>query len=459
MNSATRQLVKKVSQKKLGITFPQICNSILGIPNDCAPVALQKILFNPDYCPGTFIISERKLLPNFLSNHDRLPFHDWVTSIVNEHILQLKSLKKHPLSVKRELKCLQESDLAEGVINVLEDAYSSGKKFCDVIYNQEFDDIFRRIEAGFLVGDPEYAFNVYTLMKNTGRKIALWIINHLEKDDLSVNKLLTISCLSGLIGLDYKTSATAASPINLKNIIRIPLSSLKKSDYVNALAQLHTKGQHAPAIDDRLTFLDMVLNEKSSLHISFILDDYIESIFDLKLVEALLQSNPAISISLIPRKDCYGNDISYKECIELINLPLFNYLSRLFASDEKRITIIEDGPRLGCFNGRKMSTTVAKTLGNSDILYVKGARNYEMIQGIKKPTFYSFSVCREISESVTGIPADSGAPVFIYQPSGQRTFEGFRERNAGIAIGTSEYGLAKLTAKEFQLMRTRREKR
>ncbi|MFH1505270.1 MAG: hypothetical protein ABIH08_07820 [Candidatus Omnitrophota bacterium] len=69
------------------------------------------------------------------------------------------------------------------------------------------------------------------------------------------------------------------------------------------------------------------------------------------------------------------------------------------------------------------------------VLLVKGARSYEMIPGINKIAYFLFAVCREISESVTGVDAKTGLPVCIRQEPGLPSFQGFRQRH------TREYPL------------------
>ena len=110
----------------------------------------------------------------------------------------------------------------------------------------------------------------------------------------------------------------------------------------------------------------------------------------------------------------------------LLDKPVFRALKMQISHG--RLEICADGPRLGTVNGLKISQSVADRLKRCDAVFVKGARAYEMLQGIGKLAYFGFAVCREISEAVTGIDAETGALVFIRQQPYQRTFSGFRDR-------------------------------
>jgi hypothetical protein len=378
-------------------------------------------LFSNEYQPGTFLISERKTIPDFLSARERVPFSQWVYGIVSEHLKQLRNAPDLPGDIRSRTKQVDESRLQQSVLDAFEDTLPGGQRLCEMVWNQEYDDVFRRLESGFIFGDPDSQFDVYSRLNKAGKRLALWILRQLANDPLQIPDLITLCILSGLIGLNHKTSAAAASPINPDRIIPISLDS-NPEEYPPILAQLKDRMRQTPAIDNRLQFLDMVLDSSSPRTLAFLLDDYIESLFDLKLAETLLEHNPCLSVQVISRSCICGNDFSYNDCLNLLNLPEYAYLAHTYRSQTPRLLIIPDGPRIGGLNGNKISRSVGKALLKSDFLYVKGARNYEMMQGIRREAFYGFSVCREVSELLTGIPSCSGSPVFIHQPAGCKSF-------------------------------------
>ncbi|MCK4731921.1 MAG: hypothetical protein KAT65_05620 [Methanophagales archaeon] len=75
-----------------------------------------------------------------------------------------------------------------------------------------------------------------------------------------------------------------------------------------------------------------------------------------------------------------------------------------------------------------MSKEVAALIENSNTIFVKGARSYEMLQGIKKTAYFAFVVCREFREAVTGLDARNLPLVLIRQGSGECSFRNFKYR-------------------------------
>jgi uncharacterized protein with ATP-grasp and redox domains len=239
--------------------------------------------------------------------------------------------------------------------------------------------------------------------------------------------VLKISITSGLLGLNQKTSASATSKIFRKNIIPIQKGVGIDEQMKRIKRKLTNKANEKMAIDCWLEYKRDNLEKKGG-SIVFFTDDYIEMIFDLKFIEMQLHFNNNLVIHLVPRFQRYGNDASYVDVINILEEPIFKDL-RAFIG-EGRLQIIRNGPRSGTVNGLSISQQVADILKESDCVVVKGARAYEMLQGIQKVSYFGFAVCREISEAVTGIDAEQGKLVFIRQNIGERSFDGFRNRRS-----------------------------
>lgn len=105
---------------------------------------------------------------------------------------------------------------------------------------------------------------------------------------------------------------------------------------------------------------------------------------------------------------------------------MFKNLNEL--KNSGRFTISKNGPTQGTVNGKKISKEVASLIENSNAVFVKGARSYEMLQGIKKTAYFAFTVCREFSEAVTGLDARNLPLVLIRQRSGECSFCNFKYR-------------------------------
>ena len=72
-----------------------------------------------------------------------------------------------------------------------------------------------------------------------------------------------------------------------------------------------------------------------------------------------------------------------------------------------------DGPIIGGCNLKKLSRNILDAIQKSQLLDIRGARNYEMLQGLNKDVYFGFIVCREISESLTGLFSSKTFLLFI----------------------------------------------
>jgi hypothetical protein len=84
---------------------------------------------------------------------------------------------------------------------------------------------------------------------------------------------------------------------------------------------------------------------------------------------------------------------------------------------------------MGTVNIRKLSREVVHEVETADIVYVKGCRAHEMLQGgINSVTYTSFVVTREFTESETGLDARRAPIVFFRSNPGEYAFWGFKGR-------------------------------
>ncbi len=427
----------------------EVIKDILAIPEDVADQDDIIELFRDEYIPGTFMISERKNRPQFILSEDNLEYTTWVKKEVGMDLESIKHIKGLDVNIKKEIDVNFEK-IQNEVVSILELQLSDGNKLKDVIAHQEYPDVFRRIISMLLTKDPETVFNTYEDLKKIGKIIACDIIKRWG-DKKSLYDYLKASLASGLIGLDMKRYATAVSKIYDNSIIPLKYgdSFPEKIFYVKKM--LENKIGKEMGIDFWLEYKREVLDTGREIYIASFTDDFIETIFQMKFFEKQLEYNSKLTIHVIPRYSCYGNDISYQEVLELLNERIFYNLKRLYNSG--RFLVCRNGPKMGVVNGNKISSEVASILKKSDIVEVKGARSYESLQGIRKITYFGFAVCREISESITGINAELGQLVFIRQDPGMRSFEDFRYRayrKCSLPLGRS-YGLAKMTAKEYSI--------
>ena len=426
----------------------KVIKDILAIPEDVADQDEIIELFGDEYIPGTFMISERKSRPQFILPEDNLEYITWVKNEVGMDLESIKQIKGLEVNIKKKID-ENFGKIQNDVISILELQLGDGNKLKDVITHQEYPDIFRRIIAMLLTGDPETVFNTDEDSKKIGKIIACDIINRWDSNKRSLYDYLKASLASGLIGLDMKRHATAVSKIYDNSIIPLRYGDTFSEKMFYVKKMLEKKMSEDMGIDFWLEYKREVLDSGREIYLASFTDDFIETIFQMKFFEKQLEYNPKLTIHVIPRYSCYGNDISYREVLELLNEQIFSNLKIFYNSG--RFLVCRNGPKMGVVNGNKLSSEVASILKKSDFVEVKGARSYESLQGIRKITYFGFAVCREISESITDINAELGQLVFIRQDPGIRSFEDFRYRTYRKCSSPSgrSYGLAKMTAKEY----------
>ena len=227
--------------------------------------------------------------------------------------------------------------------------------------------------------------------------------------------------LAGLVGLDQKDTASATSHIVRTRIIPIgPVDSPCSFEEIREDFMLRVTSDRW-GINCWPDFESEVLECRRNLAVAWLTDDFLETVFDLDVGQWLLRQYPHLSLWLIPRWSQYGNDASYQDVMHLLKQPEFSFLQ-----SSKRFRVCDDGPRLGTVDPRAISPRMAEWLLRADCLVAKGARTYEMMQGIRKLTYFAFAVCREISEAVTGLDSSLALPVFIRQAPGGHSFRDFR---------------------------------
>lgn len=390
---------------------------ILGFPRDSASPADLMGLFENDYFPGTFSIGEIDQNPGFLCGETSIGYEPWVRREVQRELDAMKRVEGLDACTAKG------SHIEDDILELLSYRFEDDRRLCDMIALQEYTDVFRRLILALLLGETEWEINTYKELNELGGAIALAIVA--ELDEKPLHELLKMSLAAGLIGLNLKTSAAATSQIHTPGIIPLDLCKSPGEQIGRVFRRLCDKAQEGIALDYWQSYEDQLLGAQSKTLVVFT-DDYIETIFDLKFVERQLNHNPNLAVLLIPRAGRYGNDASYEDLVVLLEKPVFRALKMQI--EQGRLEVCADGPRLGTVNGLKISTGVADRLKRCDAVLVKGARAYEMLQGIGKRAYFGFAVCREISEAVTGIDAETGALVFIHQRPYQRTFWGFRNR-------------------------------
>ena len=141
--------------------------------------------------------------------------------------------------------------------------------------------------------------------------------------------------------------------------------------------------------------------------IVWITDDYIQTVFELKLIEEQMRFNESLIFTLIPRYDSYANDASYDDVMGMLDFDILSLLHTYYR--QKRFCVCRDGMDISTFDGYRLSEEAYAAIAEADIVVLSGARAYEMSQGMNKTVYYTgIAVCKGYTESITGFSKESG---------------------------------------------------
>lgn len=169
-----------------------------------------------------------------------------------------------------------------------------------------------------------------------------------------------------------------------------------KIKYINQFA--HIKKM---AIDDSNLFLKDVLYKKCNL--VFICDDNGELVWDLILIQKLLDENPDLYINFIVNDLIVSNNANFIT----LNFCLLN--DRLIKlKNNKRFKITLETNFRSSIDLIYSSSNLKKQLKQADIVLIKGVGGFETIQNLPIPSYYSFVVYSNNSQLCTGLPKGEG---------------------------------------------------
>lgn len=287
------------------------------------------------------------------------------------------------------------------------------------MYNQEVVDILRRISVFTATGELGQNFKTAGAFNEFAHKIMPSVINNIKSMDLSTEQLLKLSIISGLSGVDLKGATAAASThendgIPMKDLIHMKLEDAAEIYQKRLFDEFNDR--NFPIFD----FNELLQNieSKKQFNLLWMTDDIIESYFDLLIIERLL-SDYDVSITLIPKNGCFGNDASFED----INMMLSPALKKF--QKNKRLTLSDKGPMMAAANLRKLSKEHGLAILNSDALLLKGCRISEMFNGgINAHTYVAYSIVRKVSAKVTGYAAEDKISLLFHLKPGEYAFWG-----------------------------------
>ena len=416
------ELLKQINQKYGLTTENDIIERIMQSPYQRLDDAQKESIYSSSYYPGTFSVADRISNQEFLFDEKQQTFKEWFFDVLSGELRQLSKVDDFKVKLDNY-----------GKERLMNDAYdfmffedNNHQIFAERIANQEYSDFFRRIVLFMLYGDPNHEINTYRDFNALGFKL---IPKVLERGSYSLKERLCQSIYSGLIGMDIKDELAATSPLSAEKIIRLKTTDTEEEKVNRIFDRLDAIAKRGIIdVDSWDSFEAKVVNITIPIKLCWFTDDYIPTMFEMKFMEELLEKNDNITLTIVPRVQSYSNDASYLDVERFLELPVFSTLKMI--NMKGRFRICHYGLDMGTFNAKRLSRQCAEIVLESDYVIIAGARSYEMGQGINKHCFFTgIAICRNYSETVTGVCKDDGAIVFLEQRPGEKSFYGFKERH------------------------------
>jgi hypothetical protein len=427
----------------------ELVAAVMKQPSNVANPRLIRQLYDASYVPGLFWICERVAEADFLKDENIRDYHEWARNITNASIELLKECGNYV----NEFSDDTDKFLADSVLAALDLPYH-GKALSACQTNQQADTLIWRILKLFAFGDSEHGLPTQRRFNEIGRR-AITPILHVC-DELPLDEMWRVVIDAGIIGAEVKERSLGTrmtGPASLRRAIPLETTSGLATPQM-ILDELMRRRTEALGIDFRQEYFAEVLTADAPRSVAWLTDDYIETAFDLKFIEAQIRSKPDLTFNVIPRDGSYRQDASFADIMELLaEEDSFAGLAEL--SRTGRLHICPAGPRASCIDGRMFSEEAATHLIEADVVVVKGARSYEMLQGLKKSTYYCLSGNHSFTESLTGLDMDLAQGILLRQDPGLLTYADFKARSIRRAYTRSgrEYGLARMTASEYAAAR------
>jgi hypothetical protein len=426
----------------------------------------------PYRIPGTSSIGLRRRLPELFQDtlDDSVETYDrWLTRILKKTILRIKT---HLMGVSWQKPPIRfQDELIEKVRIILDFKDNDGIPLCELIPQQMYEDVFIRIIMMIIEEDaaPDEP-HLYLTFNRICHRLAMSLISCLDTDgalrstDSDIRQLIHIAVLSGYVGINLKSSASAASTLLNRELIPIEKKWIKDMRSVHAVSaqdldniskqmiSISRRSGQSFGLDSIHMYFQEVVDATGPTLLVFFSDDYMESLIDLKRFEIMMDRNHQLHVLFIPRNGRYGNDFAYEDMPEVLNDPVFEKL--LLHRQHRRFFICPNGPMAGCIDVRYISTKLIEQIerlsqGKILIFETKGCRNFEMLQGrLSAPWYTSFNCNRALSIRTVGIDME---PVFLRIPPGLKAYDGFVDPQAGSTPSGDTKGVqfARMTTRDL----------
>jgi hypothetical protein len=449
-----------------------ITQTILCQEPDVAEVSERARYFGPFRFPGTTSIGYRQSNPEIFQDTTESAFEtyaDWVHRSISKILKKIKA--KGLLPVDINLTEAYTKEIVQKILCMLAFETHEGIHLSEAVPQQEYEDILIRMVA-LLIEDkpPNGAMNFYREFNAICHRISLALIDRMVKNNIvgfepnHITKIIQLAVLSGYVGINLKSSSSAASTLLNRNYVPLKDSWIQNikavndvsTDEINAvvdnLVDISDRPEGQFGLESILQYQEEVIEATFPITIVFFCDDYLESMVDIKRFEVMLDANDHLTVLFIPRNGRYGNDLAYEDIEVIMQERQFIGAQKHLASG--RFYISPNGPKSGCIDpryiGRKLLNEIDSLgKGKRVIFETKGCRNFEMIQGnLQIPWYAGFNCDRALSIRTVGI---DGSPVFFRIPPGLKAYDRFTQPTIGSSPSyqTAQVRFARMTTRQL----------
>ena len=443
-----------------------------------APPGDIETFFGPDRMPGTSSIGERKRFPELFQDtpEDKIETYDhWLDRTLNSTVLRLAECSPavFPMTSSSRLR----EKLIETIRIILDFTDQKGEPLCELIPQQMYEDVFIRMIMMIVHKDMHAdAPCLYGPFNRICHRLAVSLVSRLDtmgclrETDSGIGQLIHIAVLCGYVGINLKSSASAASTLLNRELIPIKRNWIKDMRTADEVPDRDidiiadkiisiSKGSEEPyGLDSIQMYFKEVVQTNEPTLLVFFSDDYMETVIDLKRFELMMRRNDQLRVLFVPRNGRYGNDFAFEDMPPVLDNPFFKEL--LLMHRRQRFVVSPDGPMSGCVDVRYISSKLIRRIetlaeGRNLIIETKGCRNFEMLQGqLTVPWYTSFNCNRSLSIRTVGIDM---APVFLRIPPGLKAFDGFAATGKNAPLPRKNRGVrfARMTTKKLYNALTR----
>lgn len=169
------------------------------------------------------------------------------------------------------------------------------------------------------------------------------------------------------------------------------------------------------------------ISQLGQANVEFILDDVGEGVFDLFMIQHLLERFPKLKINIWVNRYPVDNNFFYPELIRILKDPYFKKLNE-FQNRGRLNMKITNSPFLSP-DVRFINEKTLNSLQKATAVINKGANFIETVQIRAANMYYAYNPHSPTTALLTGWPRGSGA-VFVNVPKGHLAFEYIAETNS-----------------------------